>query len=139
MPISKGITRVIIAGSRNFNDYPRLEKSVIEILKKIRPSKELEIISGTANGADKMGERFALKYNVKIKRFPAQWDIYGKRAGYVRNNLMSEYAMENDNHGVLIAFWDGKSKGTKMMIDIAERNGLEVFVINYNEENGNDV
>lgn len=130
---TSNMTRIIIAGSRGFNDYDFLENKVIKILKELRPGKALKIISGTANGADKMGERFAFKYGIDVKRLPAQWDTYGKRAGYVRNNLMAEYAMSDNCRGVLIAFWDGKSKGTKMMIDIAERKCLEVFVIVYNE------
>ena len=92
----------------------------------------MEIISGTANGADRLGEAFALKYGIEVKRFPAQWHKYGKSAGYVRNNIMAQYAAKSDELGVLIAFWDGKSKGTKMMIDLAKKNNLKVFGFEFN-------
>lgn len=98
-------------------------------LKGLDTSREnLEIISGTANGADKLGERFAKEYNLKIKRFPANWDLYGKSAGYKRNEQMALYAKEDN--GILIAFWNGKSKGTKHMIDIANKYELITVVIN---------
>ena len=61
---------------------------------------------------------------------PANWEYYGKRAGMIRNGEMARYASEDpDNEGILIAFWDGKSRGTKGMINIAYRTGLEVVVI----------
>ena len=87
--------------------------------------KEVEIVSGTAAGADTLGERYAQEKGYEVKKFPAQWDLYGKSAGYKRNQQMAEYA------DGLIAFWDGKSKGTKHMIDIANKMGLKVRVIRY--------
>ena len=61
---------------------------------------------------------------------PAQWDLHGKSAGYVRNNEMLVYAKEAD-YSVLVAFWDGKSKGTKDMIDISRKNLDSVEVVFY--------
>jgi hypothetical protein len=121
--------RIIIAGSRNFTNYAVLRHNVINILLILSPcgKPNAEIISGTANGADKLGERFANEYEYPIKRFPANWDLYGKSAGYRRNEQMALYAKED--YGVLIAFWDGKSKGTKHMIDLANKHGLKVFVV----------
>ena len=52
----------------------------------------------------------------------------------MRNNIMAQYAEKSDELGVLIAFWDGKSKGTKMMIDLAKKNNLKVFVIDIDDE-----
>jgi len=123
--------RVIIAGSRDFNDYAVLKHNVLKILIELSPTKqpEAEIISGTARGADQLGERFAKEYNYPIKQMPANWDKYGKSAGYRRNEDMALYAKEDN--GVLIAFWDGISKGTKHMIDLANKHGLKVFVVKY--------
>ena len=126
--------RIIIAGSRDFNDVEMLNKEVLKVLNilylesnnKLR-RKDIEMISGTANGADKLGESFAKHYNIKLTLFPADWNKYGKSAGYKRNKQMSLYAKENN--GVLIAFWNGTSKGTKLMIDIAKEDALQVFVI----------
>ena len=114
--------KVIIAGGRNFRDYNKLRESCDNILVN---QKELEIVSGTAAGADTLGERYAQEKGYEVKKFPAQWDLYGKSAGYKRNQQMAEYA------DGLIAFWDGKSKGTKHMIDIANKMGLKVRVIRY--------
>jgi len=59
----------------------------------------------------------------------ADWDKYGKSAGYKRNEEMAIYSKEDN--GVLIAFWDEVSKGTKHMIDLANKHGLKVFVVKY--------
>ena len=124
--------RVIIAGSRGFNDYKLLKKSAIEIItKKTMLSDSTRIISGGARGADTLGERFANEMGLEISRFIPDWDGLGKRAGYVRNAEMAKFAVEDNNDGMLIAFWDGQSKGTKHMIDLAKRYGLEVHVVNF--------
>ena len=104
--------KIIIAGGRNFNDYNKLRESCDNILVN---QKDVEIVSGTAAGADTLGERYAQEKGYEVKKFPAQWDLYGKSAGYKRNQQMAEYA------DGLIAFWDGKSRGTKHMIDIANK------------------
>ena len=126
--------RVIIAGSRDFNDYELLKKSAIEIITKKTMLPDLtRIVSGGARGADTLGERFANEMGLEISRFIPDWDGLGKRAGYVRNAEMAKFAVEDGNYGVLIAFWDGQSRGTKHMIDLAKRYGLEVHVVNYKE------
>ena len=118
--------KVIIAGTRDFNDYSFLKKNLDYFLQGINPNnEEIEIVSGNARGADKLGERYAKEHNLPVKLFPANWDKYGKRAGYLRNQEMANYA------DVLIAFWDEKSKGTKHMIDIAKKQGLTVIVVGY--------
>ncbi len=139
--------RIIIAGGREFNDYDLLVYNVSTIITRLAGQnvekkftstgieyvtpvdKNYEIVCGKARGADTLGEKFGKEYGFKIKYFPADWDNLGKRAGYVRNADMAIYAKEDN--GVLIAFWDGQSKGTKHMIDLANKYGLKVFVINY--------
>ena len=124
--------RIIIAGSRDFNDYELLKKSAIEIITKKTMLPDLtRIISGGARGADTLGERFANEMGLEISRFIPDWDGLGKRAGYVRNAEMAKFAVEDDSYGVLIAFWDGKSRGTKHMIDLANKHGLEVHVVSF--------
>lgn len=86
---------------------------------------EVEIVSGTAKGADQLGERFAKEHNYQIKQFPADWNTYGKKAGYIRNKQMAEYA------DALVAFWNGESKGTKSMIELAEKNLLQIKVVRF--------
>ena len=114
--------KVIIAGGRKFDDYKILKREVLFIMDNLDIS---EIVSGVANGADKLGERFANEFGIPIKRFPANWQKLGRSAGYKRNAEMAAYA------DALIAFWDGKSKGTKHMIDLAKNKNLKVTVITY--------
>lgn len=131
------LIKIVIAGTRTFTDFDYLESKCIEICRQLVSEgyilkKNLEIVSGCARGADKMGEGFALKHHIPFVQFPADWDTYGKRAGYKRNEQMARYAVEDSELGVLIAFWDGESRGTKHMIDLANKYGLRVFVVKYN-------
>lgn len=129
--------RIIVAGSRGFNDYNLLTDEIMSYLEYmddkniVENPDQVKFISGTARGADVLGEQFAYNWGYEVVRFPADWDKLGKRAGYVRNAEMAKYAVADDNFGVLIAFWDGKSKGTKHMIDLAKRYGLEVHIVRF--------
>lgn len=115
--------KTIIAGGRDFEDFELL----VESCKSEFPISE--VVSGGAKGADRLGERFAKENNIKIKRFPPDWEKFGRSAGFVRNREMANYADS------LIAFWDGKSKGTNHMIKLAKHLGLKVKVIKYNLTN----
>lgn len=114
--------KVIIAGGRDFNDYDKL-RDICDIA--FKNHVDIEIVSGSAKGADLLGERYAIERGHQVKRFPADWDKYGKGAGYRRNVEMADYA------GALLAFWDGSSRGTLHMINIAKDRGLKIKVINY--------
>ncbi len=111
--------KVIIAGGRNFDDFDKLFQVCDEFL---QDQNDIEIVSGAYKGADLLGERYAAERNFPIKQFPADWRRYGKSAGLKRNTEMAAYA------DALIAFWDGKSKGTKHMIELATQGGLKVKV-----------
>ena len=114
--------RVIIAGGRDFLDYEKLKEYCDKILSDIE---YITIVSGKARGADTLGERYQKERNLQLKEYPAEWDIYDKAAGGIRNEKMAK------NADMLIAFWDGKSSGTEDMIRRARREKLEVVVINY--------
>ena len=154
--------RIIIAGSRFFEDYNLFESTMFKVLFhlnkeypqynilvinkeerlfKINPC-NLEIISGMAKGADTLAVRFANKYNLALKEFPADWNnlnvlpcrvitnsygSYNALAGYKRNRDMAVYASSDDAFGVLVLFWDGKSKGSKNMKSQAVAFGLEIY------------
>lgn len=118
--------RVIVAGGREFNDYQLLKESLDIIFSNLN-KEELVIISGTARGADQLGERYAMGNKIKLERFPADWNRFGKAAGSIRNRQM---ATEGKADAVVI-FWDGKSTGTKNMLDIAKELDLQYRVINY--------
>jgi hypothetical protein len=109
--------RTIIAGSRGCTDRNELI-SALEICGWVPTT----VISGTANGPDQLGEMWAKEFNIPCERYPADWKTLGKSAGYIRNEQMAQNAES------LIALWDGVSKGTKNMIDIARRKGLKVYV-----------
>lgn len=111
--------KIIIAGGRDFDDYQTLCRVCDHMLQN---QKIIEIVSGTARGADSLGERYAKEHGYPIKKFPAEWSIYQKAAGYIRNKKMAEYS------DALIAFWDGRSKGTGHMIDLAKTRGLKVKI-----------
>lgn len=130
--------RIIVTGSRGFKNYDLLRDTLMDYLDFMddkdvvdNPS-QVKFISGTAKGADTLGEQFAYTYEYDVIRFPADWNTYGKSAGYRRNAEMAKYASET--YGVLFAFWDGQSRGTKHMIDLAKRYGLEIHVVNYKEK-----
>ncbi len=111
--------KVIIAGCRDFNNYNFLKREIGKMDLPIT-----EIVSGGARGVDALGERYANENGLPVKRFPANWDLYGKSAGPIRNKEMAEYG------DYLIAFWDGKSRGTKNMIDQMKRLDKEYTIIN---------
>ena len=111
--------KVIIAGSRT------REPSVEEISRAMRDSgfDVIEVVSGGARGADLCGEAWAEYSNIPISRFPAQWERYGISAGYRRNAEMGEYA------DAILAFWDGRSSGTKHMIEFMQAKGKPTSII----------
>lgn len=121
---------IIVAGGRDFNDYELLCEEM-----KTHPYADITIIQGgqvTTNyktgekyGADYLGGKWAHENNIPCKVFTADWEMHGNAAGPIRNQ---EMAREAD---ILIAFWDGKSRGTKNMIDNANQLGLEVHIVRY--------
>lgn len=115
--------KVIIAGGRDFQDYELLRYKCDFILGTIEDT--IEIVSGGASGADFYGNKYAVEKGYEVKYFPADWSNLGKSAGPIRNKQMAEYA------DMLIAFWDGNSKGTKNMIDLAKKYNLKTTVIQY--------
>lgn len=117
--------KVIVAGTRSFSDYPLLHSFCDNLLLQKELLYDIVIVSGTAKGADRLGEQYAIEHGYRLEKFPADWDKYGRAAGMIRNSQMA------DNAQALIAFWDGKSRGTKNMIDVANRKGLMVYIAKY--------
>ena len=112
--------KIIIAGTRTFTNYQKLKQTCDYFL---QDQTNIEIVSGAYyRGADKLGEQYAKERGYKLTKFPADWNKYGKAAGPKRNEQMADYA------DALIAFWDGKSRGTKNMIDLAEQLGLKLII-----------
>ena len=129
--------KVIVAGGRDFEDYEMVKTALDYFFK--GQTQDIEIVSGRCStgvhtfttddniyvyGADGLGERYAKENNLEVAPFPADWSK-GKSAGYTRNKQMAYYA------GYCFCFWDEKSKGTKLMIDLAKQNNLTTFVYTY--------
>jgi hypothetical protein len=112
--------RVVIAGSRSITSYlvvaSCIERSGFQVT---------TVVSGTARGVDLLGEGWAALHGVPIVRYPADWETYGKSAGYRRNIQMAE------NADAVIVIWDGQSKGSMHMAQIAKerRIPLKVFKV----------
>lgn len=120
--------RVIIAGGRDFRDYDLLAKTMNHLLSNV--SDEITVVCGKARGTDTLGEQYAKEHGYPVQYFPADWNRYGKAAGYLRNTEMAQ------NADALVAFWDGMSLGTRHMIEIAKAHGLKVRVKRYDKESG---
>lgn len=116
--------KVAIIGSRNFNDYEMLEYQVTNILKllNITPS---YIVSGGANGADKLAEKYAEEHNIQLNIIYPDWKTHGKQAGYLRNIQIWQSA------DIGIAFWDGISRGTEHSFEIAKKLNKKLIVVQY--------
>lgn len=115
----------MIIGSRTFNNYELLKRKCDHLLQK---KTEIVIISGGANGTDALAKRYAEEKGFAYKEFPADWSRYGKRAGYIRNRIMHEYLSKQKSRGV-IAFWDGKSKGTAHSFELAKEFDNPIRVV----------
>jgi len=117
--------KVIVAGSRTFQDSELAYLKLDKLLSAKFHSHRIVIISGTAQGADRIGECYARDRGLKVLRFPAEWEKHGRSAGYKRNVVMACAA------NACIVFWDGESKGAKHMIDTAKNKGLPLRVIKF--------
>ena len=117
------IKRIVIAGCRDYNNYNEAKKYISYYLNDIRKQNNIVILSGCATGADALGERYAKENGFKVEKYPANWEKYGKYAGPKRNKEMAK------NCDCVICFWDGKSKGTKSMITLAEEYKKPIRII----------
>lgn len=119
--------KVAVVGSRSFADSTYMHDKLTGILWDIVDHwgndlpLDITIISGGARGADSLAEQWAKKWGYETNIFPAEWDKYGKSAGYKRNELIVQ---ECD---ILVAFWDGESRGTKHSMDLAVKYNKPVF------------
>lgn len=112
--------RLVVAGSRDFDDYALLSA---ELDKLLAGKTNITIVSGTARGADRLGERYAAEHNLRIERFPAEWEKYHKGAGPIRNMKMVQSA------DAVIVFWDNESSGTKNIIECARKEDIPYRIV----------
>lgn len=116
--------RLVIAGTRDFDDYDFLQAKLDFLLQRYS---KITVVSGRCPGADLLGERFADERGLPICYMPAAWKRLGRPAGPIRNESMAWYGTH------LVAFWNGISDGTKGMIDLAEGGGLLSRVVRYDQ------
>lgn len=117
--------RLAIIGSRTFNDYSKLA-TIIQghfYYPHLNEFFISEIISGGAKGADKLAEDYAENWSLKITVLKPDWNKYGKSAGFRRNQQIV------DACDIVLAFWDGKSKGTQDSINKAKLAKKPTFIV----------
>lgn len=117
--------KLIVSGGRDFNNNALLSTELEYVVNKLLTPYDVSLVSGMAKGADMLAYNYAITNNIHIAKFPANWDKYGNSAGYIRNAEMASFA------NGLIAFWNGKSPGTKHMIEIMRELGKFVYLVNY--------
>jgi hypothetical protein len=133
--------KLIVAGGRDFKDYPRLCAQINAMALDIYKDRAVSIVSGLAGGADALGKRFGDEHGVLVHEFPARWDDltapgaviktnsqgkpYNAKAGFDRNEDMARFA------DGLLAFWDGRSPGTSHMINFMTKLSKHVRVVKY--------
>lgn len=115
--------KVLVCGSRDFNDYSKLCNEMDKL--PLDENQPITIISGTARGADKLGERYAEECGWGLERYPADWKTQGKRAGFIRNAQM----LREGKPDLVVAFRGPNSRGTQNMIDQATKAGIKVRII----------
>lgn len=125
----------IIVGSRTFNDYELAEKIINKVIADTKPDK-IEIISGEAQGADKLAAKYAKLYGLEYNGYPAKWKEFGKKAGIIRNIDMLNIAMAKDTPGMddkvmYIMLWNGSSMGTFHDISLAKKYNIDSVIYNY--------
>lgn len=103
--------RIAIVGSREFRSLELVDAFVATLA----PGDI--VVTGGARGVDRRAERAAKARGLKVEIFLPDWDGYGKQAGLRRNALMVSVA----DH--VVAFWDGRSRGTKFSMDLASKAG----------------
>lgn len=118
--------KVAIIGGRDFNDYELLKKWQKPFWHYMSPD-PLIIISGGANGADSLAEKFADEYKLEKEIYKPEWDKYGKSAGFIRNQTIV------DNCDMVLAFWDGESRGTADTIEKAKKAKKPTFIIYFDK------
>ena len=124
----KKVMRVIISGGRTYDNYEYFCEKMDEILKPYIDDYDIEIITGYAVGVDRMGDKYAMTHGHTSHVIPALWNKYGENAGHIRNMEMGNFA-KRTTMNLLVAFWNGKSRGTKDMIDYAKKIMIPVKIV----------
>lgn len=117
---------IVICGGREFDDYDFLCRALDYLFE----YRQIKIVCGMARGADMLGRKWALDRGHEVLEFPADWNTHGKKAGFIRNREMADVADR------VVAFWDGESRGTLDMIDVAVSKSIRTMLIGYGDMRG---
>lgn len=118
--------RILICGGRDFNDYARCKTDVLRLAKGYS---EVTFITGMARGADSLALKLYTEFECELDKYPADWDTFGKSAGFRRNQQM----LDEGKPDVVLAYWDGKSRGTQHMIRISQERSINVHIEYYGD------
>ena len=110
--------KVAVIGSRTFNDYELVKETLTKLDITL-------LVSGGAKGADSLGERYASENNITTLIFKPDWERHGRGAGMIRNTDIVK------NSDIVVAFWDGSSKGTLDSIRKVEKLNKGLMIIKY--------
>lgn len=119
----------VITGSREYKKMPEIKDILGRYI-----TKGDTVFHGNARGVDRVAGYWAEKLGALVVAVPASWINHGKAAGVIRNKEMLEagidYAKHKNQTVMVLGFWDGSSKGTKHMLDLAKKSGtlMEVFI-----------
>ena len=129
--------KVAIVGSRSFTpilgniskQHSRTRSLINAAMKNLYEDQPVlsKIISGGADGADKYGEAYAAWEGVETEILKPDWETHGNSAGYLRNAIIVEKA------DIVVAYWDGESKGTKHTIELAIKQRKPLIIIRVDE------
>jgi len=119
--------KIVVGGSREFTDKTRVFEVMEDVLFQVERLglRSVTILSGEARGSDRLGEKYAEHRELRLERFPADWDRYGKSAGVIRNKQMATKA------DMAVLFWDGESAGTKNMMEEMWAQRKPVVVVRF--------
>lgn len=117
---------LIVVGSRDYNNYNEMSK-ILDFLLQNQKDKNIVIVSGGAKGADRFAEIYAQNHNYQIQIIKAEWNKYGKSAGYLRNKKMHEFIKDKPHKGC-VCFWNEKSKGTQHNFSLAKKYNIPLRV-----------
>lgn len=125
---------LLVVGSRNFGQWETMKRVLWNAIDKFN-EKDVMIVSGGARGADSLAEKFADEFHFQKKIFPADWDRFGKAAGFIRNKKMHQFIKEqseiNNDPRLVVAFWDGQSRGTAQNFQLADQFENHILIYRY--------
>src|SRR5690606_38640260 len=121
------LMRVLVCGSRTLTPPTSIDVMLFGLTAVIGDDPEFVVIEGGARGADTLARQWCENFGKDFEEYPADWDRYGKRAGYIRNQQM----LDEGKPDLVVAFYDGqeRSRGTAMMCDLARKAGIETWEV----------